>query len=84
MSSETHEIVPDDVDRAELQRRIHEGAPAAEEASDRCPECGYAKLAVRTNRHETTPGDFYCRNCRSHIDEPVVATSIQAALEKHE
>jgi len=82
MSSDAHEIVPDDVDLAELNRRKHDGAPAGEEASDRCPECGYAKLTVRISRYEHNDGDYYCRRCREHIDEPVVADSIQAALEQ--
>jgi predicted SprT family Zn-dependent metalloprotease len=81
MSSDTHEIVPDGVDLEELQRRKNDRVPNGDEASDRCPECGYAKLTTRVSRYETNDGDYYCRRCREHIDEPVVAVSIQAALE---
>ena len=76
----THEIVPDGVDLAELQRR-RDARPNRTDACKRCPHCGYAKLSVRIGRFEHNDGRYYCGQCERHTDEPAVADSIEAARE---
>jgi len=75
-----HEIVPDDVDAAELRRRKGASGANKHEPVERCPDCGYAKLAVRVARYEDPGGAHYCRNCQTTVS-PVVADSIAAAKE---
>jgi len=76
----THEIVPDDVDADELHRRKNTKEGNKTEPVERCPDCGYAKLATRVGRYEDPGGDHYCRSCCTTV-EPVVADSIAAAQE---
>ena len=75
-----HEIVPDDVDAAELRRRARSAGCRKGDSTKRCPDCGYAKLAVRVARYEAPGGSHYCRNCQTTV-VPVVADSIAAAKE---
>jgi len=68
--SDTHDIVPDDVDLAELRSRQQQ----CEANPLRCPECGYASLKPRSGgRGYDGDADVrhYCARCCEPVANPV-------------
>ena len=79
--SETHDIVPDGVDRETLEKRMH---ASVDSARSRCPDCGYV-LAIRSRGvFSSRSGDtqHYCKECQRPVarGEVVEAESRMAVL----
>jgi hypothetical protein len=67
--TDTHDIVPDDVDLDELRSRQQQSEPNPL----RCPQCGYASLKPRSGgiTGADAAADHYCARCCEPVANPV-------------
>jgi len=67
--SDTHDIVPDGVDKQELEDRMNATASGPR---SRCPDCGRV-LAIRSggpySKVDTSDARYYCKSCHAEVSK---------------